>query len=404
MTDDALNGVAFYLPQFHPIPENDAWWGPGFTEWSNVVRTRPRFPDHYQPHLPADLGFYDLRVPEVRAAQAQLAREAGLSAFCYYHYWFNGRRLLERPFDEVRRTGEPDFPFFLMWANENWTRRWDGTREEVLLEQTYTPDDDLAHIRWLCDAMADPRYFRVEGRPVLVVYRPDDLPDAPRTIDTWRNEASRLGVGELYLCRVSRQRSELGAHEAQGFDAAIDWIPNFDELGLPLRWNRMWGLSRRLGLTSRGYGQNRVWEYADVAEANAAALTGRDAAGVHYPCVTVSWDNSARRPRTCRYCEGQRPICTRRGCGPRRARCCRDKRPADSSSSTRGMSGPKATTSNPASGGVARISTRPRASCGCLRRRDFCGSRSCCGCRASVRQPRNDLSVDPRCGARGCVR
>ena len=139
--------VAFHLPQFHPIPENDEWWGSGFTEWTNVVKTKPRFEGHYQPHLPADLGFYDLRLPEARAAQAALAEAYGISGFCYYHYWFDGREVLERPVNEILKSGEPDFPFCLCWANENWTRQWDGMESHVLLAQKYGPSDDLAHIR-----------------------------------------------------------------------------------------------------------------------------------------------------------------------------------------------------------------------------------------------------------------
>src|SRR6476619_1985423 len=148
MTDKAIRLIDFYLPQYHPIPENDQWWGKGFTEWNNVVKARPQFRGHYQPHLPADLGFYDLRLPEARQAQADLAREYGISGFCYYHYWFQGRRLLERPFNEVLHSKDPSLPFALCWANENWTRVWTGGNKEVLLAQTYSDADDLSHIRW----------------------------------------------------------------------------------------------------------------------------------------------------------------------------------------------------------------------------------------------------------------
>jgi len=166
-----VRAIAFHLPQFHPIPENDKWWGKGFTEWTNVVKARPLFPGHYQPHLPADLGFYDLRLPEARAAQAALAAEYGIYGFCYYHYWFHGRQVLERPVSEILKTGEPDFPFCLCWANENWTRRWDGLGSEILLEQCYSAADDLAHIRALMPFFSDPRYIRIMDRPFFAVGR-----------------------------------------------------------------------------------------------------------------------------------------------------------------------------------------------------------------------------------------
>src|SRR5687767_14985877 len=161
MTPADVRLLAFFLPQFHPIPENDEWWGEGFTEWRNVAKARPLFPGHYQPHVPADLGFYDLRLAETRQHQAELARRHGIFGFCYYHYWFDSKRLLERPFEEVLRSGEPDFPFCLCWANDPWSRRWDGRTDDLLQDQIYSSEDDRAHIRALMPALADPRAITV---------------------------------------------------------------------------------------------------------------------------------------------------------------------------------------------------------------------------------------------------
>jgi lipopolysaccharide biosynthesis protein len=194
VTSNLARFIAFYLPQYHPIPENDEWWGRGFTEWMNVSRAKPLFDGHYQPHLPAKLGFYDLRVPEVRQAQADLARRHGIEGFCYWHYWFEGKRLLERPFNEVLSSGQPDFPFCLAWANETWSRRWLGEDKDILQEQTYSLEDDLDHITWLMEAFADPRYIRVHGRPLFLIYKPFDLPDPERTTETFRSECVRNGV------------------------------------------------------------------------------------------------------------------------------------------------------------------------------------------------------------------
>src|ERR671916_3063151 len=152
MTEKLARLIAFYLPQFPPTPQNDEWWGKGFTEWTNVSKAKPLFAGHYQPHVPANLGFYDLRVPEARQAQANLARRYGIEGFCYWHYWFEGKRLLETPFNEVLSSGQPDFPFCLAWANETWSKRWLGENKDILQEQTYSLKDDLAHIRWLMKA------------------------------------------------------------------------------------------------------------------------------------------------------------------------------------------------------------------------------------------------------------
>ena len=222
--------VAFYLPQFHPIPENDQWWGEGFTEWTNVAKAEPLFGGHYQPHLPADLGFYDLRLPGVREAQAALARKVGIEAFCYYHYWFGGKRLLERPFDEVLASGSPDFRFCLCWANEPWSRRWHGREEDVLQAQTYSEQDDLEHIRWLLPALRDPRALTVEGNPVFVVYQAKDLPDPARTADLWRREVRKAGLPGLHLVSIETGWDAGWDATEVGFDAKILFQPQFSLL------------------------------------------------------------------------------------------------------------------------------------------------------------------------------
>jgi hypothetical protein len=210
--------VAHYLPQYHPIAENDEWWGAGFTEWTNVARARPLFRGHEQPKVPGRLGFYDLRLADTRAAQADLAARHGVEAFCYWHYWFAGRRLLERPFREVLESGEPRFGFCLGWANQHWTNIWTGGRN-VLVEQTYPgAGDHERHFRELLPAFCDERYLRVDGRPLFHVYRPADLPDAARFADQWRALAQREGLPGLYL--VGEAKGGWRAAD-DGFDAEV---------------------------------------------------------------------------------------------------------------------------------------------------------------------------------------
>jgi lipopolysaccharide biosynthesis protein len=287
---DKVRLVAFYLPQFHPTPYNDEWWGKGFTEWTNVARAQPRFRGHYQPHLPADLGFYDLRLPEAREAQAELAREYGIHGFCYYHYWFEGKQFLDLPLNGVLASGKPDFPFCVCWANENWTRTWDGFSRQVLLEQHYSFEDDLAHIRQLMPALGDSRYIRIEGKALLLVYRVGLLPDPRTTAELWRCEARKAGLGELFLVNIQTSHTrEVTDPASVGFDAAVRFQPNFRGLSAP---NRMIaGYDRLLNSPLRG---DRAVSYESVY-----TLWKRSPAPSyrHFHCVTPSWDNSARRAK-----------------------------------------------------------------------------------------------------------
>jgi hypothetical protein len=193
--------IAFYLPQFHPIPENDAWWGTGFTEWTPVVKAKPLFRGHRQPRIPTELGFYDLRVPEVREQQAALARDHGIEGFCYWHYWLgDGRRLLERPFDEVLVSGKPDFPFCLGWANHDWKGTIFGAGKRCLIEQRYPGrHDHEEHFRYLLRAFQDSRYIRVDDKPLLYIYRPQEIPNAEAVFDLWRDMALQAGLTGLHI-------------------------------------------------------------------------------------------------------------------------------------------------------------------------------------------------------------
>ncbi|MEQ9079373.1 MAG: glycoside hydrolase family 99-like domain-containing protein [Sandaracinaceae bacterium] len=206
--------VAFYLPQFHSIPENDEWWGSGFTEWTNVRKARPLFEGHAQPRQPGELGYYDLLNPDARARQAELAAGHGVEAFCYWHYWFAGKRLLERPFEAVLRSGEPQFDFCLAWANHSWTASWVGRPWQLLIDQTYPGRADYeAHYASVRDAFGDPRYVLVDGRPLFVIFRPQRVPEPKLFTDTWRELAHRDGFPGLHLlgiCDPSLDPGELG--------------------------------------------------------------------------------------------------------------------------------------------------------------------------------------------------
>jgi len=290
LTNAKARLIAFYLPQYHPIPENDTWWGKGFTEWTNTAKAKPLFKGHYQPHLPADLGFYDLRVPETRLAQAELARKYGIEAFCYYHYWFAGRRILERPFDEVLTSGKPDFPFCLCWANASWTGVWYGAPDQVLIEQTYPGmEDHRKHFDYLLQAFRDSRYLRVEGKPVFIIFQPTELPDSPAVIELWQQLARKAGLPGLFILAI--QHSSGKNPVLPGFDGIIP------SLLPPLRQNikpkHLWkNPLQNLKLLYQGIRKlPTIYHYENILD----KLIRTPLPGVEdFPCIIPNWDNTPR--------------------------------------------------------------------------------------------------------------
>lgn len=270
--------IAFYLTQFHPIPENDRWWGKGFTEWTNVTKASPLFEGHLQPHLPADFGFYDLRVRETRRDQINLAREYGIDGFCYHYYWFSGKRLLNQPLDDMLADPESDMPFCLCWANENWTRRWDAAEHEVLIAQKYLPDDDLNFIKSLIPFFQDTRYIRVDGKPFLIVYRPQHLPDAKKTLTIWRDYCQSVGFGEIHLCAALTHGNE--DYLQYGFDSGVEFPPH-----------NMKSANSNDSLEFFEPFKGNAFQYATIA----GSYLNRTYANPRvFKTVFPSWDNTAR--------------------------------------------------------------------------------------------------------------
>jgi lipopolysaccharide biosynthesis protein len=296
----AARAIAFYLPQFHPIPENDEWWGAGFTEWTNTARARPLFPGHRQPDLPADLGFYDLRVPEARLAQAELASRYGIAAFCYWHYWFGaGRRILELPFSEVLRTGQPALPFCLAWANQSWTGIWHGAPHHVLMQQTYPgPEDDQAHFDAIVGAFRDERYLRVGDRPLFYVFRPEELPDAAAFVDRWQAMARRAGLPGLYLVA---EVSDLLGHGPTYLTVREDGFDAGAYMRMPMDFTRSSVLGMRI--RRKIFRGPEVYRYS----AGPVALPAGVDPVIHQPAVYPNWDNTPRSRRNGLVLNGAEP-------------------------------------------------------------------------------------------------
>lgn len=284
--------IAFYLPQFHPIPENDEWWGKGFTEWRNVATAEPLFPGHYQPHIPADLGFYDLRLEETREAQAELAREHGIHGFCYYYYWFNGRRILERPLNDMLATGKPDFPFCVCWANENWSRLWDGGNNELLLSQEHSLESDIAFIHDVIPMMKDPRYIRVDGKPLLLLYRSDLLKDPKATAEAWRAACVDAGLGGVHLCIVqSFQKTD---PREIGFDAACEFPPHQYKVA---------DMTETVDELEDGF-RGKVYDYNKVAQ---HSVSRPAEPYTLYQSLFPGWDNTSRKRKHALVYHGANP-------------------------------------------------------------------------------------------------
>lgn len=295
---DFIKPIALYLPQFHRIPENDAWWGEGFTEWTNVRKAKPLFPGHYQPHVPhPDVGYYDLSDVEVMRKQVVMAKEYGIYGFCFYYYHFaNGKRLLEKPLDNWLAAKDIDFPFCFSWANENWTRAWDGGEKEILMPQNYDESNMMSMLEEMFPAFEDERYIRVDGKPVLLVYRAEIIPEVKRITELWRRRAKENGLQGLYL--VSMQNFREQNPKQMGFDAAVEFAPQNGE--------RLWPIKHESIFPSVAESSGTLfWNMEDVVD----TMTCR--ARTRYPrikCVCPSWDNTARRQeRGARVCLNATP-------------------------------------------------------------------------------------------------
>lgn len=272
--------IAFYLPQFHPFPENDEWWGKGFTEWTNVGKAHPNYIGHYQPHCPIHHGYYDLRVPEVMEEQARLAKEYGVYGFSYYFYWFSGKILMATPLELMLANKKVDISFCFTWANENWSRRWDGQENDILIAQDHSDEDSLAFIRHLVKYFKDERYIRIDGKPVLIIYRANIIPNMATTAKIWRDELLKHGLPGLYL--MSAQSFGIRSPEPFNFDASVEFPPHTINSA---------EITNELELVNTEY-SGHIYSYEQVA---ANAVLSKEPDYKLYRTAMLSWDNTARK-------------------------------------------------------------------------------------------------------------
>ncbi len=281
LSASAIKFIAFYLPQFHPIDENDREWGKGFTEWTNVSKATPQYTGHYQPRLPGELGFYDLRLKEIQQRQIELAKNYGLHGFCYHYYWFNGKKVLDKPLQQILDDSSLDFPFCICWANENWTRRWDGGEDEIILAQKHSPEDDLHFIQDLDPIIRDPRYIRIDGKPLVIVYRPELLPDPKLTAQRWRQYTQQNGIGDLFI--VAAATFGFDDYQRIGYDGLVQFPPH--NIGAK-------EISDQVALSNANF-HGHIFDYRDYAQQALKKLKGKTHT---FPCVMMDWDNEARKP------------------------------------------------------------------------------------------------------------
>lgn len=284
--------IAYYLPQYHPTEHNNMWWGEGFTEWTNVGKARPLFKGHYQPKVPADLGYYDLRLPETRTQQAELAKKAGIEGFCYYHYWFeNGNEELDYPFKQVVKLGEPNFPFCLCWANESWNAKFwniDGTvSKKLLAEQKYNGiEDNKAHFFALLNAFKDKRYIKINNKLVFVIYRPLQFPNISEFIKQWQVLALKNGFSGFHFIGYSLDPHEIDTILSQGFDAVnICRLNNFAMCNKPKLIKRIMVLFHKLFGRPYANDYRKIYHYLVGDEAKKENV---------YPTIVPNWDHTPR--------------------------------------------------------------------------------------------------------------